>query len=444
MANKYLYSGATGGGTGADWANAYTTIAAAVAGMVAGDDLWIASDHSESQSTALNVSVPGSNVNPCRLFSVNRAGSVPPVAADLLAGATIATTLSSNLGFAGTFYAYGLVLNCGSGANAPGLTLGNSGGSYQLWEACSFNVTTTGAGQIRPTNTSGSAFCDWLNCTASFGATTQNMGAGAGGSLANFRWRNKPGSPAITGTVFPSALWSSSTRGKIELIGLDLSSLGSGKSLVGSANVADVFLINCKLNSAVTVQATPTTAPAPPTRLIGCNSTGNVERNELYAFPGNVSTETTILRTAGASDGTTPFSWKSVTNANAKRHLPLELFEGAVWNAAPGSAKTLTFHCVTDNVQLTNADIWVEAEYLGDSGSPVTTMISSAPATQLDAGTNLTSDSGEAWTTTGLTTPLKQKFSVSFTPQLAGPIRWRIKVAKPSTTIYVDPDPDLT
>jgi hypothetical protein len=179
------------------------------------------------------------------------------------------------------------------------------------------------------------------------------------------------------------------------------------------------------------------------TDLIGCNSSGNVERNERYRYQGTLTTETTIKRTVGASDGTTPYSWKLLTTANSKQDFPFETFEGALWNSAVGSAKTLTFHCLTDNLTLQDADIWVEVEYLGSSGSPVSSLVSSAPATLVTAGANLTSDSAEAWTTTGLTTPVKQKFSVTFTPQLAGPVRWRVKIAKASATVYVDPNPDL-
>jgi hypothetical protein len=59
MANVYVYSGAAGAGTGADWTNAYTTLTAALAAKAAGDDFWVAHDHAETQASALTLTSPG-------------------------------------------------------------------------------------------------------------------------------------------------------------------------------------------------------------------------------------------------------------------------------------------------------------------------------------------------------------------------------------------------
>jgi hypothetical protein len=443
VANKYLYSGAAGAATGADWANAYLTIAAAAAGMAAGDDLWVASDHNESTAGSVTANFPGTFASPNRIISVSRAGSTPPVAADVLAGARITNTTAANIVVGGSFYAYGLTLNNGTGASATSLRTGNNTG-VQVWENCSFNLLSTSASSFLVPANVATSWVDWINCSVSFANTGQGLQSATATTSLQFRWRNKSGSTAITGATIPTNLFTSSARGYIELSGLDLSALGSGKTITAAAGLASFLIQNCSLGLAGVVAATPTSYVLPATRLIGCNSSASVERNEIYHYSATLTTETTIIRTAGASDGTTAYSWKIVSTANASRVFPFETFEGVVWNTTTGSSKTLTFHCVTDNVTLTNADIWLEVEYLGSSGTPVTTLVSSAPATQLTAGSNLTSDSGEAWTTTGLVTPLKQKFSVSFTPQMAGPIRWKVKVAKASTTVYVDPNPDLT
>jgi hypothetical protein len=178
--------------------------------------------------------------------------------------------------------------------------------------------------------------------------------------------------------------------------------------------------------------------------VIACNSGGVYENNERYTYSGTLTTNTTVKRTNGATDGTTAYSWRIVSTSTVGPIYPFDTFEGALWNSTTGSSKTLTAHIATDNVTLNSNEIWLEVEYLGSSGSPVTTLVSSGPATYLSTGSALTSDSAEAWTTTGLTTPIKQKMSVSFTPQMVGPVRWRVKVAKPSTTVYVCPKVELT
>lgn len=47
--------------------------------------------------------------------------------------------------------------------------------------------------------------------------------------------------------------------------------------------------------------------------------------------------------------------------------------------------------------------------------------------------------STETWATTGMTNPNKFKLSVTVTPGKAGPITARVYLAKPSTTVYIDP-----
>jgi hypothetical protein len=153
---------------------------------------------------------------------------------------------------------------------------------------------------------------------------------------------------------------------------------------------------------------------------------------------GDVYSESTIVRTGGASDGTTPISRKMTSSANAKFFAPLESDDVFAWNETTGSSVTVTAETMTDNVTLTDAEAWVEVEYLGTSGFPLGSGASDRAADILATPANQTTSS-EAWTTTGLTTPVKQKLSVTFTPQEKGLIRARVMLAKASTTLYFCP-----
>ena len=117
--------------------------------------------------------------------------------------------------------------------------------------------------------------------------------------------------------------------------------------------------------------------------------------------------------------------------------------EIVVWNDTTGAAKTVTVEIVTDGVTLTDGECWLEVMYLGTSGVPLGTLIRDAKADVLASAANQTSSS-ETWTTTGLTTPIKQKLSVTFTPQEKGFFIARVVLAKPSTTVYVDPKLTVT
>lgn len=443
MAVRYVYSGAAGAGTGADWANAHTTMAAAITAAAAGDTYYVADDHAETQASSLTLTLKGTAAAPDRIICVSRAGSVPPVAADLRTTGSISTTGATNLTIAGgVAYVYGIVFNCGNGSSASSSLIVNNGAEFQSFEACAFNLVNTSTSSRIIVPSGANSRVTWSNCTASFANASQSLSMSATGG--RWDWVNGPGVAAVTGTLPTSLITSNGgTRLVVTWDGVDLSAFGSGKTLFPSHG-AKVSITNCRLGGSVTVAGAPTARAGFGIRVVGSSSASNVSRNEIYLYEGTLTTEATIVRTAGASDGTTAYSYKIVTTANAKRDFPFETFEGAIWNTATGSPKTLTVHTVTDNVTLTDAEIWLEVEYLGSSGTPVATLITDANATVLTTAANQASDSGEAWTTTGLTTPLKQKLEVTFTPQMAGPIRWRVKVAKASTTVYVCPKADLS
>src|SRR5580765_5073896 len=99
MAVYYVWSAAAGTGTGASWANAFTTLTTAFVTEVAGDTLYVAHDHAEV-SAALTLTSSGTVANPTKIICVDRAGSVPPVSADRRATAQLSTSANGALSFA--------------------------------------------------------------------------------------------------------------------------------------------------------------------------------------------------------------------------------------------------------------------------------------------------------------------------------------------------------
>jgi hypothetical protein len=438
MAHIYVYSGAVGSANGTSWTNAYTTLGAAATASAGGDDIWVASDHAESSGSTTTIIFTLATNNPQKIYSVNRAGSVPPVPADLLAGASITTTGAGGININSAIYVWGLTFNCGSGANNATLTIQGTSSVKCIYENCTFKILATGvASRIIPTSST-STNTELINCSMQFSNISQGLT-----NSGYFVWRSGTSGFALQGSTFPTTLGVAGSATAYSVYsGLDFSNY-SGNLFNAVARGGKV--INCKLHAS-TVLVNGSVGPSYGTShmIINSNSGSVLQRNEIVDYEGVLTTETTIVRTAGASDGSTDYSWKFVTNANNKLAQPFSSFEGAIWNESTGSSKTLTFHCVTDNVTLTNADIWVQAEYLDSNTSPKTSPISSRVATLVTTPANLTSDSGTGWTTTGLTTPNKQKFSVTFTPNMAGPVRWKVYVSKASSTIYVCPKPDLT
>jgi hypothetical protein len=328
-------------------------------------------------------------------------------------------------------YIYGLTFRGGNGSGGCALYLKYNSFVMFTLDHCTLSLGATGAGRIY-LNRQSNCLTRLLSCTFNFSDAQQFIDPQSGNIEIT--------SCALSGTV-PTALLSPSTQGaRVVISDSDISSLGSGHSLViaSAQNTTDLQFANCKLGASVTVSATPAYPGCVTPDVIVSDSGAAGYRQERYRYEGTLTPETTIVRSGGASDGITPISWKIVSTANAQPIEPFRCFEIPIWNSTTGSSVSATVELVNDGTTLTNNDVWMEIDYLGSASYPQATLLSSAPATILTAATNLTTSSA-TWTTTGLTTPVKQKITLTFTPQIAGFVYVRVRVSKASKTIYVDP-----
>lgn len=439
MASYYVRSGAAGAGTGADWANAYTTLAAAFSGKTAGDSFYVSEDHAESQAGALRLASPGTSAAPCLVYCVNHSGSVPPVSADLRTTATITCSASANLDIDGFTYYYGISFVTGAGGATGGdLRLSVLASSSLRLDSCLLCINgTNNKKMLFGTGTGGRTNFILLNNTPlKFGASNQGVNT----QNATLRWINTLS--AIQGTI-PSPLFTetgNNTLGDIVVAdGVDLSASGAGNTLIGALPSAmSITLIRCKLGASVTIAA-PTSRGGGRVDAIQCDSGATNYRDERYWYEGTQSVETTIVRTGGATDGATPISWKLVTTANSKWLFPFESQPIAIWNESTGSITVTIYGIWGGGAVPNNDDIWIEAEYLGSALTPLGSFINDTKADNLAAGSALASDSS-AWG--GSTTAFKM--TATFTPGMKGPINIVVKAAKASTTFYIDPKPEIS
>jgi hypothetical protein len=223
--------------------------------------------------------------------------------------------------------------------------------------------------------------------------------------------------------------------------GVDFSSFGSGKSLVNiNGNFPVNFIFeNSKINSAVSVTTSSIVGQgAIQVEMVNCDPSTNYRYLRSW-YQGTIAQETTIVRSGGATDGTTPISRKMISSAGANFASPLESAPVEYWNNATGSPITITVPVITDNVTLTNAQAWIEVEYLGTANTPQSSIGTCRAADIVTTPANQPTDSTSTWTTTGITTPVKQSLSVTITPQVKGLIKARVMLADPSTTMWYDP-----
>lgn len=385
----------------------------------------------------MSITCPGTSVAPSRVICVNHSsGNVPPASGDESTTATISTTGANSInilaGGATQFcYYYGITFKAGSGSSAASLTVA---ATRTQFENCGFFLSNTSATSgIIIGSSAGWGDLEFINPVFTFSNVSQAINRRAG------RAKFKGGS--IGGSTFPGILINqqSGTETPATWIfdGFDFSALGSGKTIFGnSATLSQTMqCVNCKINSLATFSNTPIGGAI--NDLIITDTGSNNSRVERYTYGGPLTTETTIVRSGGASDGTTPVSWKIAGNANNKRLVAIETFQIVQWNALVGASHTVTVEVVNDGTTLTNADIWMEVEYLGTSGFPISSLASTGLANPLATPANLPSSSA-SWAA-GLATPIAQYLQVTITPQMAGLIRVIVRMAKASKTVYVDP-----
>jgi hypothetical protein len=430
MASYYVWSGATGAGTGANWANAYTSLITANSGKVAGDVFFLAHDHAETAASSASIVFLGTADNLTKVICVDRAGSVPPVSADRRATAQYSATGSFTMIFLGSVHFDGLILNGGTGVNATIGFGGGAGDTFRL-DNCAINLRGNGAGvaNLNFGTTANGYLVELNNTTISYA-----MAANYTYVYGHLRWNNTPN--AISGVVPNRLFMQPASRGShVEVNGVDLSFIDTTiVEDVAGAQAGTYKFNDCKLHGSVL--RSPASLSSSSVELLYTRCSSGVGNSNLYKANrfGTLDIETTVIRTGGASDNTTPVAWKVVSSAVNNYSLPFTCPPISIWNDTVGSAVTATIECTGSSPTATDAQVWLELEYLGDSASMRGFFVNDG-ATDLLATPVTQTVSGAAWG--GGTNPFK--LAVTFTPQQRGWIYARVKVGKPSSTVYIDP-----
>jgi hypothetical protein len=442
--------GVVGNFTGGQAPHARLASACASTWFAAGNTIYVGDNHAESQTTTLSLSPAASSTLIGKIICHDHLGSYPPNSSNLKNTATVSTTASAaiNLFFTnpGAFYVYGLTFKAvvgTTGGASISIGFNGNGQNWSYFDNCSFWLaSTTGQGAI---NIIGSGV---LCGTVIFNNTSVKFAA-AGQTIvvysAAFIWQNTA-QPLVSGSTVPNILVSGNDLLlNAVLEALDLSAVtgviyangGGATNPFGSVLIKD-----CKLNASATVTTPPNSGMT--AQLVRSDSGATAYKSTRYAYEGTETTEISITRVGGAVDPTGQAqSRKIVTTANSQWLLPFKAEPYAIWNGKTGANVTVTV-CGTINAAAVpnNDDIWLEIEYLGSSASPLGTIVNTTKANLLAANSAVAADgsawngggSGAGWTPFKLSTTL-----ASPPPGLAGYLHARPRIAKPSTTWYIDP-----
>lgn len=426
-----------------NWASPHARLNAANSQMLPAGIAYIASEHAETQASSNTLTLEGSLTQPCYFYCVDK-NNVPPTSANLTTGASITTTGTSSMTVTVSFnYFYGLTFSAASGATSTGLNIGSQSNGCGQFVNCVFKApgTSGNSSKILLGSTSSAVATKyiWDNCTLQFGST--------GDSLAirncNFEWRNTTN--ALPAGSIPTALLISVNFAAYALIkGVDFSALGSGKTLVRSTTFPSQFyFVDCKFGASMTVYAAPTGIPGAVVHVIRGDSSGTNYRCEKYNYLGTQTTETSIVRVGGASDGVTPISWQLDTNADSRWVVPFDASPININNMLMAANRTVTVYGTWNSGSVpNNDDIWMEISYFGSASTILHTIATTTKADNMASGTSLTSDtstwggggSGGGWSPFKITKTLS-----SPQPQQEGFMYITIKAARASSTFYIDP-----
>ena len=421
MATIYLRSAdGSDSNDGSTKALAKASLQAAMTAAGSGGRVLAASDHSESIAAPTVLTSPGTQASPQEILSINWSTDA------LEAGASFVTTDSSHLYLEGSFLCNGWTFFAGSRLGRY-LWLGGSYTSspacWQTYEDC----TLGGYGGVVVGLPDAGSNCpiEWRNCVWNVTRSASILRVGqrftwVGGSIS--------GTPGTVMEVYPH-----DSNPFVRLENVDLSG-AEDYFIEPNGRIFDILLNRCLTHTSL-VLCVSTPEVGSQIRLVECDHGTNFIRQAYQDYNGMVTEDTVRIR----DDSNSTYSHKLVSSAYTQFYSPLRSFPVARYNAVEGEEITVRVEVLTDGVTLTDGEFWIEANYLGNASYPLGSIASSAKADILAAASNLATSS-EGWTTTGLSTPVKQYAEVTFTPQKTGIIEITACLAKASTTVYVDPD----
>lgn len=507
--NTAVWTEVTGNNT-YSWSAAHARMSTAASWMASGggDICFVSDNHAETQSTGLTVAVQGTLSVPNNFVCVDRTVTNPG-ASDVRTTATVSSSLSGSSGQC-------ITINGNFGVFSGVSFQGANGGGYGVM-AVQANISafvnsglylqgTSGNNILRlGTNGGGGSLSRTIlkNTPISLGSTN-----GAGIQVNGLvEWSDTPS--AIQGPV-PSTIFSGiqGYTAKVFARNVDFSAVGSGKTLFGITNATNkqsssASMQNCRLASSVVLGNTVAGSTSLDLDVVECDVDGGAAvRNERWRHTGQLFTETTLIRTGGASDSVLGYSWRIVCSSAVVWIIPFDAIPIYTWNDVVGSSVTVTMEGIwSSTVVPTNEEVWMDTIFEGTSNSVSTTSSSGTKANILATGTSLTastqawdslvaarvnsaayvvgslikvaSNSGRVFICTAITTGLASgsepggyasavdggsvtdggctframvrfSMSASVTPQMAGWMESHIKAAKQSTTFYIDPFPVLS
>lgn len=377
MANLYVRSGGDAGA----WTGTRASVASAASADAAGDFIYVASDHAESNAAWQTWAFAGTNASPTKVICGTTAAAPPTTAST---AGTCTTTGANNFIVSGNCYVYGLTINAGSGFVNASINLDNSATApniQQVYERCTFKIVATGSNSFVSVGSAENQYPSrvrLLNCDLSFGAAVQKLKL----SFGEFVWEGGSilsGSTALTGALFSPSSYGEYATVLVSGVDLQYAGVESYMAAANDGNTLNVVLRDCRVPAWTTGGlVTGTMQARDRVEMHNCDSTDTNYRLWIADYCGSIVSDTSVYNDAGADDGSAQgFSWKMTSSANAEwPHMTLRSPEIVKWNDTTTGTITVAVEVVHNsqgsgtNGAVTDQEMWLEVMYLGTSGYP--------------------------------------------------------------------------
>jgi hypothetical protein len=361
------------------WTAAAQNLFSMSARVLAGDRAFLAHDHSETMTSLsswqFNNAVDAFGL--VQILSVNRAGSVPPVAADLQVGAALAQ-LSGAMGLEAVCNLYW------QGINFTSLSFNISasfGTKAHYFKNCAF-VFASGSGPTQKLGPYGnSCRMTFDNTSVQFNDVSQTIAPVSTGNC-EIVWINT--AVPLVGSVIPDAMFGASGVAA-ELVtcrGVDFNRCTTGLVRnLGPGGMTKALFDSCRVAPGMPRFYTPAVTNShshDEAEYINCFDGTNVF-NERYTAAGMILDDRSVYLGGSAQDDTGPYSLRLANSVRADRSvLTLDNFWMDLRNSDVGVAKTAVMEIIS-SATLNDDDISLLLEYLGTSGSTLASFVSSLP-----------------------------------------------------------------
>lgn len=433
MTTYYVDDTATGAKDGTSWTDAYDNIQDSSTGLldirtlIAGDEIRIRNTHDESYgavSTTLDWTTDtDARENPVRVISCNTSNLY-------VAGAKLYTTGSFSFYLAGEGVQFD-GMDLAGGAN---LYFGGSA-AHEFKRLIDCQLT---CGTARIGGSQLNCYTEMINCDLTMTSSAATPLQVGGNSTTIIR------GGSITATAVDSGdkLITGGERTRVVIEDCDLSNMQAGGMTSAAATYwgLEVFVRRCSLH-ANTDKTDEIVQPDDHGAQIvyeGCyTSTDTVPAawqltRKIHA--GFLNATDAEVRTGGATDGETTYSWKLSPGITVNTGVPLET-PPMIFYVAAGS-QTVTLYLASATA-LDTDEFWIEVSSPDESiPADAQGYWQSTQADPLVTGSAITTDSVSTWTSM----TAKQKVSVDINPTEAGVVVVRAFLAK-DQDIYIDPAP---